>query len=180
MNSGFPTVRGGEPESGGNRRRQARGQSHRYQPVDVSGDGACLPRGTHSALPQYGLAEGEFWQHLVASSLAAEGVQRRSTRSLPLEASTAALLHDIGKLMIGRLVDRESLEYLECARELGEGIEVEMAILDTHHAEVGGLVRQHWHLPLRVVSGSTHHHTPNQGDDLVCDVVHVANEIANG
>ncbi|MBD95506.1 MAG: hypothetical protein CL482_14815 [Acidobacteria bacterium] len=96
-----------------------------------------MPRGTHSALPQYGLAEGEFWQHLVASSLAAEVVQRRSTRSLPLEASTAALLHDIGKLMIGRLVDRESLQYLECARELGEGIEVEMAILDTHHAEVG-------------------------------------------
>lgn len=82
--------------------------------------------------------------------------------------------------MIGRLVDRESLEYLECARELGEGIEVEMANLDTHHAEVGGLVRQHWHLLSRVVSGSTHHHTQTQGDDLACDVVHVANEIANG
>ena len=32
--------------------------------------------------------------------------------------------------------------------------------------------------PPRVVSGITHHHTPTQGDDLVCDVVHVANEIA--
>jgi HD-like signal output (HDOD) protein len=80
---------------------------------------ACLPRSTHSALPQYGLGEGEFWRHLVASSLAAEVVQRRSTQSLPPETSTAALLHDIGKLVIGRLVDRESLEYLECAREFG-------------------------------------------------------------
>ncbi|HIE92788.1 MAG TPA: HDOD domain-containing protein [Acidobacteria bacterium] len=51
-------------------------------------------------------------------------------------------------------------------------------MLDTNHAEIGGLVGQHWQLPARVVSGITHHHTPSQGDDLVCDVVHVANEIA--
>ncbi len=50
--------------------------------------------------------------------------------------------------------------------------------MDTNHAEIGGLVGQHWQLPARVVSGITHHHTPSQGDDLVCDVVHVANEIA--
>ncbi len=87
---------------------------------------ACLPRAPRSALPRYGLAEGQFWQHLVASSLAADVVQRRSTQPLPLETSTAALLHDIGKLVIGRLVDRESLECMECARELGEGLEVEM------------------------------------------------------
>jgi HD-like signal output (HDOD) protein len=41
------------------------------------------------------------------------------------------------------------------------------------------LIAQHWKLPERIVTGIIHHHTPDEAGDLVADVTHVANAVAN-
>ncbi len=51
-------------------------------------------------IPAYGLGERELWNHSVAATIAAECLMPLSKRRLPTETPTAALLHDVGKLVM--------------------------------------------------------------------------------
>ncbi len=128
----------------------------------------------------YGLAEGELWSHSVATAAAAEVLCEAAGVDLPPETFTAALLHDIGKLVMGRHLSDEDLEWIHQAQVTGGRgpLEAEMEVLGVHHGELGGIVAQHWEMPERVVLGIIHHHTPSQGRDVICDAVCVANHIA--
>lgn len=128
------------------------------------------------AVPEYGLSEGELWRHAVASALAAEAAQAFCEVTLPPEAHAAALLHDIGKLVLARFLSADILRVLALAREEGHlsSLRAEVELLSVHHGELGGLIAQNWQLPPRLVAGIIHHHTPGQARDIVADAVHVA------
>ena len=131
----------------------------------------------NTALPQYGLSEGELWRHSVAAALAAESAPGFCEASLPAETYAAALLHDIGKLVLARFLEPDVLKVLALAREEGHlsSLRAESELLSVHHGELGGLIAQHWGLPDRLVTGIIHHHTPDLANDIIADVVHVAN-----
>lgn len=125
------------------------------------------------ALPEYGLSEGELWARSVAAATVADGLRNVSGTKLPVELTTAALLHDIGKLILARNLDEALLHYLDSAREC-EGLSEERAeieVLGVNHAELGGLVAQHWNLPQAIVDGVSYHHAPQDfasvGDDAL-------------
>ncbi len=128
----------------------------------------------------YGLAEGRLWLHSVATAAVAEVMCEKSRVELPQETFTAALLHDVGKLIMGRHMSREDLQWIHRAQTEGglSTLDAERQILNVHHGELGGIAAQHWNLPERVVIGIIHHHTPDDGFDLVCDGVCLANQIA--
>jgi HD-like signal output (HDOD) protein len=130
-----------------------------------------------TAIPEYGLTEGELWRHSVAAALAAESAAGFCDVELPSETYAAALLHDFGKLVLARELDPEILKILGAARQQGHlsSMKAESEILSVHHGELGGLIAQHWNLPSRLVVGIIHHHTPDDAFDIVADVVHVAN-----
>ena len=132
------------------------------------------------AVIEYGLAEGALWRHSVASALAVEAISPRCSHPLPAESYAAALLHDIGKLIMARFLDSSQLVQIAEAREgrRQSSVEAEAEVLGMHHGEVGGLVARYWKLPSRITAGIAYHHEPDNGNDLVCDVVHVANAIA--
>lgn len=74
----------------------------------------------------------------------------------------------------------EILGFIQRAKEV-EGLsqlEAESLLLNVHHGELGGLIAQHWKLPPRVVQGIIHHHDPDQGRDVICDLTHLANQFA--
>lgn len=129
----------------------------------------------------YGLGEGQLWRHSVATAVVAEVLCENSAIELPGDTFTAALLHDVGKLVMGRHMSREDLEWLQRAKTDGglSPLDAERQILGVHHAELGGIVAQHWKLPERVVLGVMHHHTPTEGFDLVCDAVCLSNLVAS-
>jgi putative nucleotidyltransferase with HDIG domain len=131
-------------------------------------------------LPEYGLSEGELWRHSVASWIAASAMARFSSASIPEEAPTAALLHDIGKLLMARFLDQEELALIERACTEGSltRLEAEREILGVHHGELGGLMAQHWGLPEQICKGISYHHTPDEGLDRVCYATHLANVVA--
>jgi HD-like signal output (HDOD) protein len=133
-----------------------------------------------AAIPEYGMTEGELWRHSVASALAAESAPAFCDVDLPAETYAAALLHDVGKLVLARFLEPEILRVLALAREEGHlsSLRAESELLGVHHGELGGLIAQHWSLPERLVMGIIHHHTPDLANDLVADVVHVANTAA--
>jgi HD-like signal output (HDOD) protein len=132
------------------------------------------------ALPEYGLTEGELWRHSVAAALAAESAQAFCRVPLPPETQTAALLHDVGKLVMARFLEPNMLRLLAEAREKGglSSLRAESELLLVHHGELGGLIAQHWKLPECVVTGITHHHTPGLAGDIIADAVHLANVTA--
>lgn len=134
------------------------------------------------ALPAYGLSEGDLWRHSVAAALAAECLPLHCRVAIPLEAYTAALLHDFGKLLLSRRLTADALDFLRRAREQGQqaALEAEAQILSVHHAELAALVAQHWNLPDPIVRGICFHHAPDEGRAPICDAVHAANAAAYG
>jgi HD-like signal output (HDOD) protein len=131
-------------------------------------------------VPEYGMAAGQLWRHSVASALAAEVVGGACRAPLPPETATAALLHDLGKIVLCRSLTSPVRELLERAYEEGHHDlrEAESEILGVHHGEIGGLIAQHWRLPDGIVMGVTHHHAPEVVDLPVAYGVQVADEIA--
>jgi putative nucleotidyltransferase with HDIG domain len=137
----------------------------------------CMSALMKKPLPGYGLARGELWRHSVAVSVAADVL----VTSLPLtdadEVFTAALLHDIGKLVLSEYV-QEDMGNIE--QMVGKGISFEVAefvVLGTNHAQVGARILQNWFLPKELVNAVSWHHDPDQCDHYchLSDVVHVAN-----
>ena len=142
--------------------------------------GACVGPSMRRALPEYGLSEGELWRHSVAASLAAEILTAMSPVDVPAEAVTAALLHDIGKLVLARFLTPDLLRGLTEARGGGDRsmMQSETEVLGVHHGELGGLIARNWNLPDRVADAVTHHHSPDRAGDVVCDAVALANVAA--
>src|SRR5581483_6124697 len=133
-----------------------------------------------AALPAYDLAEGELWRHSVAAALATERAGSVCRAGIPPEAFTAALLHDVGKLVLVRFLSRDLQELLERARSEGHvaALEAEREILGVDHAELGELVVQHWGLPDAIARPIAAHHAPTEDDGPVADAVHLADVIA--
>jgi len=131
-------------------------------------------------VPAYDLGEGALWRHSVAAAAAAETVQLYGKVPAPPGTFAAALLHDIGKLVMGRFLDAEIISYIRRAQE-AEKLDrsgAESLLLEVHHGELGGLIAQNWKLPPRIVQGITYHHNPDEGMDVICDLTYLADQFA--
>jgi putative nucleotidyltransferase with HDIG domain len=128
-------------------------------------------------VPGYDLPAGELWRHSLAVSVAAEGLVRELKLDAAEEIFTAALLHDVGKMVLGQFVQDD---YAKIALALHQGLPFETAesnVLGTNHAEIGAQVLSKWSLPERIVHAVRWHHEPEKTErtDPMLDVVHVAN-----
>ena len=138
---------------------------------------ACVSAITDRQIPGYDLPPGMLWQHSVAVSVTAEGLMRELKIAETDEIFTAALLHDLGKLILGSFVEKELKEIQEVA---ARGIPFQMAeqeVLGTDHAEIGALMLESWSFPPKLVSAVRWHHDPDSAHETssMIDVVHVAN-----
>jgi putative nucleotidyltransferase with HDIG domain len=99
------------------------------------------------------------------------------------EAVTAALLHDIGKLVLMSDGDRRWSALTDRARERGVPVYVlEQETYGVTHAHVGAHLLSLWGLPDGIVEAVAHHHDPAAVDGLAFDGVagvHIANALAN-
>jgi HD-like signal output (HDOD) protein len=121
-------------------------------------------------LPAFDLQPGRLWQHAVAAALATEIVTKRARTPIPPETVTAALLHDVGKVVLDEAMDEATLSALRMAWTSGtlSRIEAERQVLGMDHGELGGYVARHWGLPERVAAAQS----------TICDVVHLSNGVA--
>jgi putative nucleotidyltransferase with HDIG domain len=129
------------------------------------------------AVDGYDLPAGDLWRHSVAVSIAAEALVKDKKKHGSKDVFTPALLHDVGKLVLGSFV-REELKNIKGIAAKGVPFVVaENMILGTDHAEVGALILARWNLPAEVVNPVRWHHDPDSSDasDLQMDVVYLAN-----
>lgn len=128
----------------------------------------------------YDLPPGELWRHSIAVSVAAEGLVKELKVQAAEEIFTAALLHDVGKLVMGEFV-KDDFKQIETA--VSEGMSFEMAetmALGTNHADVGAQILSRWILPPEIISAVQWHHEPEAAEqaNTMLDIVHVANFIS--
>ncbi|HDZ23611.1 MAG: HDOD domain-containing protein [Deltaproteobacteria bacterium] len=138
---------------------------------------ACVNAITNRQIVGYDLPPGVLWQHSVAVSVTAEGLMRELKIAESDEIFTAALLHDLGKLILGGFVEKELDEIEKVA---ARGIPFQMAeqeVLGTNHAEIGGLMLESWSFPTELVNAVRWHHDPDSAPQtgVMTDIVHVAN-----
>ena len=112
------------------------------------------------ALPAYGMIEGELWQNSVAASVTADVIRTMANAYVENEASTAALLHDIGKVVICNHYGPQTMQMLIRAAETDHvsPLHVERTVFGADHAQIGGVVAGRWNLPETIVESVTYHH----------------------
>ncbi|RKY24205.1 MAG: hypothetical protein DRP79_08085, partial [Planctomycetota bacterium] len=127
----------------------------------------------------YSLAERELWRHSLAAAIAAGKISSFTRKPIPGSAFTAALMHDIGKLILTRYHDPEKISVINRMVEKGAlYIEAERSVLGTDHAVVGGMMAKRWQFPESLVHAIEKHHDPDAESSPVLDTVHVANIVA--
>lgn len=137
--------------------------------------------------PLYDIDEDDLWAHAAASALAVRALQTECPRlRLPAMAQPAALIHDIGKLVIVRTVHLRPRDILaECQRNEQTWVEAEQHLIGFNHAEVGGMLARHWNLPEELAGAIEQHHdhpivTPTPLIDAVVFANYVAKSIGTG
>ncbi len=124
----------------------------------------------------YNLEPGALWRHCYATALLSSIIGRYAHCKNLSTLYSAALLHDVGKIILNKHLQTEGLNRGE-EYTGGNIIDFEQTILHTNHAKIGMALLQNWGLPQSIVSPVAHHHDPNitQIDDINCQIVYLAN-----
>ena len=130
------------------------------------------------AAPLYDLTEDDLWLHGAAASLAVKAMMRelRSDR-IPHSASIAALVHDIGKLIMVRYLKADVGAILAlCDAKRITFVDAERELFGFDHAEVGGTIARRWAFPDAITNAiERHHRVPVTEADPTLDAVMLAN-----
>ena len=137
----------------------------------------CVSAVMDRSVPGYDISPGELWRHSLGVSVAAEGLVNELRIEAAEEIFTAALLHDVGKLVLGTFVKDEFKEIENVITPELSFEQAEIRVLGTNHAEVGAQILTQWSLPSNIVNAVRWHHNPEFADqtDVMLDIVHVAN-----
>jgi putative nucleotidyltransferase with HDIG domain len=131
-----------------------------------------------AAAPLYDLAEDELWLHSAAASLAVQALTRERPRAgIPESAAIAALVHDIGKLVMVRYLkaDVAALLALRDQKKIAF-VEAERELFGCDHAEIGGEMARRWGFPEDIQAAiARHHEMPLDDSSPTLDAVVLGN-----
>ncbi len=118
----------------------------------------------------------KLWEHSISVAAASESIAKIRGLKRPEEVSTAALLHDMGKIIIITNFPEE----MERIKLSSDPLEEEKRLLGMNHAKIASIMGERWNLPKRLLEPiSMHHNTArSRGFRLETCIVHVANFIS--
>ena len=110
----------------------------------------------------YGLAKGDLWRQSLAVAMVARTLAgQRDLMSLPA-IYTAALLKDIGKVILHEFVADQLPAIQKLVAEKGMSfVEAEKAVLGMDHTTLGGIIAKQWHFSPHMTYMIENHHLPN-------------------
>lgn len=111
----------------------------------------------------YRLARGDLWRHCMATALLANKIGAMIQFSETATLFTAALLHDVGKLILSQYVGGQYDDIEKLVEQGGKSfVEAEREVLGVDHALLGGVVARHWNFPESIVTAIAFHHSPER------------------
>jgi putative nucleotidyltransferase with HDIG domain len=138
---------------------------------------SCVNGVMDKPVPGYNMAPGNLWRHSIAVSIASEALVK-GKKNLEIEdIFTPALLHDIGKLILGHFVKEDQAAIEKIASQGVPYVVAENMVLGTDHAEIGAQILTQWSFPCDVVDAVRWHHDPDfpEKPGSAIDIVYLAN-----
>jgi putative nucleotidyltransferase with HDIG domain len=121
-----------------------------------------------------------LWEHSLGTAVISGTIGRTLGLGEPEEISTAALLHDIGKVLVRASLPEDYNQITERVQEKKYYFrEAELEVIGVDHAEIGSWLSKEWGLPERLTIPITFHHDPDEAirlKDRVA-VVHIADSL---
>ncbi len=109
----------------------------------------------------YDLQAGELWRNSLCSALLAKAAAAKMGTADTQLVFTAAMLKDIGKVVLSQYVSAEYEKIRELVDAGGHSFyEAEKAVLGIDHAALGAMVAQVWQFSPKMVAMIRHHHRP--------------------
>lgn len=138
---------------------------------------ASMNKVMDTAVEGYGLSPGELWLHSIACSTTAEALAKNRKLSEKSDFFTPALLHDLGKLVLGEFVKDELPKIGSLVTKDVPFVVAEKEVLGTDHAELGALILSKWRFPGDLIKAVRWHHNPECADEsnLHPEIVYLAN-----
>ncbi len=129
------------------------------------------------------ISVSDYWQHCLGCGFAAQGLAKRLRSFRGESVFTAALLHDIGYLVLLNQCPEESAQALTLSLEETDGQHMWLAerkIFGYDHADVGAALADAWHFPAQLRAPIEYHHRPGLATECqeVVALVHVANAVS--
>lgn len=133
-----------------------------------------------------GLNHNAFWEHSFSTAVAA----RLLARKLPVPGAddvfSAAMLHDIGKVVLDVYFEKDYEQVLQTAaqqKSLFHGQvfhQIESRILGVSHTDIGTYLANKWKLPVAINEVIQYHHQPDRAEHCqpLVYLVALANEMA--
>jgi len=134
------------------------GQQQLIRAVQTAGISKFYQKGGRG----YVARTADLWEHAVAVAIMSQILSRRIKGREDSALYTTALLHDIGKIILGEYVQQS---FDRIVSRVNDGhcsfLEAEEEILGINHAQVGGWIASHWHFPEEIREAIAHHHRPD-------------------
>jgi len=153
------------------------GKENVVRAVQISG----VSRYYKKAARGYVSQANDLWRHSVAVALMSQILFKRIYQEEHPVLYTAALLHDVGKVILGEFVHESFGNIIGLvSREGCSFLEAEEKLFGINHAEIGGKIAEHWNFPEEIRAAIAFHHRPDcvgKGETLFPWLVHLADEI---
>jgi putative nucleotidyltransferase with HDIG domain len=109
--------------------------------------------------------ELKLWRHSLSTAIAARQIAAAVGHPGRDEIFVAALLHDIGKLVLLKKTTADFLQVIvEVEATTGSFTEVENSRFGFTHCEVAELLLEEWSFPVAMIEAIRDHHSPPPGD----------------
>lgn len=116
-----------------------------------------------SAQEGYDLDAGELWKYSISSALIARDLAEKKRAQDSNLIFTAALLKDIGKVILSQHVGDSYEKINTLVAEEGFSFrEAEKEVIGIDHAELGGMVAETWKFSQKMVEIIRNHHHPDE------------------
>lgn len=111
----------------------------------------------------YGLDKGGLYQHSICCAMIARILAKKYRAENKEKFFIAALLHDVGKLLLDPWLAKNKDAIIVCLRD-GKFApwEAERRVLGFDHAFVGSKLIENWNLPEILINVTRYHHTPDK------------------
>jgi HD-like signal output (HDOD) protein len=111
----------------------------------------------------YGLEEGEMWRYAVSSAVIAKQIAIRMKLENKNTIFTAALVKDIGKIILEKYVARGGRKIQDLVKKENLSFrEAEKKALGIDHAELGAMITKMWKFSPKMVKIIRHHHLADE------------------